>query len=86
VIDDKSLRDVDNVAREVDEHREQSSQLNHRDSRSGLFRLKTLVHSCVKADSAGSKHEMGSGTNRNEFCETLDDAEDDSLENGHVKR
>jgi hypothetical protein len=86
VIDDKGSRDVDDVAREVDKHGEQSSQLNYGDARSGLFRLETFVDSRVKADSASSEDEMGGGTNRDEFCKTLDDAEDDSLENGHIKR
>src|SRR5205085_4083148 len=83
VIGNESARDVDDVGREVDEHGEQSAELNDGDRRGRLLGLKGLVDAAVQFKNAGGEDKMSSGTDGGEFGKALNEAEKESLKNGH---
>lgn len=83
MIEDERAQDVYDVSREVDQNREQGAELNDGDRRGGLFRLQCLVSAAVKLHEACGKNEMCGGTNRDEFRQALNEAEEDGLKDCH---
>ena len=55
MIADESAQDVDDVAREIDQHGEQRAELNDGDGRRRLLGLQCLVDAAVKINDAAAK-------------------------------
>ena len=83
MIEDERAQNVHDVAREIDQNRQQRAELNHGDRRGGLLGLQRFVRAAKEIDEAGRENEMSSGTNRDKFRQALNEAEEDSLKNGH---
>src|SRR5215213_1126299 len=79
----ESRHDVHDVSCEIDQNSEQCAELNDGNRGRGLFSLQGFISAAVKIYEACCENEMCRGANRDEFRQALDQAEEDSLKNGH---
>ena len=77
--------DIPDIPRKVNEDGDQGAELDDGDGSGHAFSAQGLFDTFVEIKRTTREDQMSGGADRNELCQTLNDAEDNGLENRHEK-